>query len=1040
MIAALTSLTACFIIFEILTYRLFSFFGTYFESTMTLSFALLGVGIGGFFFAVLSEKAQRKGLLYAAGCLPFCPLFLLFFPSIESIELIRFVFIFPFSLFGFILAVLFTWFRPEKVYFLDLIGAFFGLLIAGLGLSFFREEGMLFVLFFLLVMTTIFLVSLHKNTKNQSDNTPDQDPLARKLATPRLGRLWFFLLGTCCLLLIMGLQLKRYQGNLLWPQFASWYPGVQFLVSKSSLIGRYDVLRYSKDAKTIKGVENGRVIDTIRPITPEESQIDPRLPFPLKKDPNILIIGLSGDGITKTARSQSKHVTGLEINPHVIALHKNELKPFNKNSYDGITVKPIDARTYIHQSKETFDMITLLNTHVARGSIKGRIPSPEYLYTKEAFHAYFDRLSEKGRIIIEDPISSVLTEYALWKMLWTIRTVLAEKGLSNPEHHVYLFNWTTRRNNYMQLVIQKTPFSKQDLAALNHWLDLVNRLKTLQSQSGKRLGPIQHVLASVIYEPYAGYKNVYERLLKGNGAQLRKNLNLSPLTDNRPFLYDINPNRNDLLYGYGMFLGLIFIFTVLFLYLYGERKWPSVRNIPVETVFIVILSGLSFFLIELALIQLYQLLFGSPIMAFSLVLSVMFIMGGLGSYCSSMLPRKRLPIFLLLGALLILSQWFLFSSFFHVLLSFPKWLVYIAAILFMLPLGFILGMPFPQALVKGKEKSSRYAAILFGMNGMASAIASPLSMAISVQFGYAVTVIVSVACVVMIALLLMNTIFNRQRTVMASVVLIVVLLLPFMWDWRRERRPDPYQVYAIRYGLSKSSVGLKHAQKKRRNRFSWNYWLIVGEGKRVLVDTGFDDKRYLERWRLKRYVSPLSQLSQLGIQADEVTDVIITHAHWDHIDTLKKIPNARVWIQKKELESMRKKLKSASFKKGMSVADLKTLARCAEEGRLRVLNSSQEIYPGIAVHLVGGHTPGHQVVSVKQEMGDIVLVSDYMYYQRHNRVYLDERELWQTVKSDPNNRLFYKHAASAHYVIPGHDAWPYRFFTWVAPSIVRISP
>ena len=91
------------------------------------------------------------------------------------------------------------------------------------------------------------------------------------------------------------------------------------------------------------------------------------------------------------------------INPRIVELQSNELIPYNGNSYKDIEVHAMDGRSYLEATDEQFDIVTLMNAHGARGAAEGSAPSPEYLFTIEAFHSYFDHMTDRGILNIEEP-------------------------------------------------------------------------------------------------------------------------------------------------------------------------------------------------------------------------------------------------------------------------------------------------------------------------------------------------------------------------------------------------------------------------------------------------------------------------------------------------------------------------------------------------------------------------------------------------------------------------------------------------------------
>jgi glyoxylase-like metal-dependent hydrolase (beta-lactamase superfamily II) len=114
-----------------------------------------------------------------------------------------------------------------------------------------------------------------------------------------------------------------------------------------------------------------------------------------------------------------------------------------------------------------------------------------------------------------------------------------------------------------------------------------------------------------------------------------------------------------------------------------------------------------------------------------------------------------------------------------------------------------------------------------------------------------------------------------------------------------------YEVYAIEYasaGVAPMAAFLPRADSALKVDGSYMVWLIKGpEGRNVLVDAGFrpDNPNHTIP---QDYVRPDQAVAKLGLASEDVTDIILTHLHWDHADGLPLFPNAHVWVQKAELE------------------------------------------------------------------------------------------------------------------------------------------
>ena len=109
--------------------------------------------------------------------------------------------------------------------------------------------------------------------------------------------------------------------------------------------------------------------------------------------------------------------------------------------------------------------------------------------------------------------------------------------------------------------------------------------------------------------------------------------------------------------------------------------------------------------------------------------------------------------------------------------------------------------------------------------------------------------------------------------------------------------PPAYEAYAVRYATLRSfSVAnlVQGADPKRTLDIAMTVWVLrAPRGKTVLVDAGFYRPRYLANDRVADYTRPDKVLGRLGIRPEEVTDIIATHMHWDHVDGLDLFSKAQ---------------------------------------------------------------------------------------------------------------------------------------------------
>jgi glyoxylase-like metal-dependent hydrolase (beta-lactamase superfamily II) len=248
-------------------------------------------------------------------------------------------------------------------------------------------------------------------------------------------------------------------------------------------------------------------------------------------------------------------------------------------------------------------------------------------------------------------------------------------------------------------------------------------------------------------------------------------------------------------------------------------------------------------------------------------------------------------------------------------------------------------------------------------------------------------------------------------------------------------RAPEYNVWAIRYGTLprfRLSGLIAGADTSRRIDIAMMVWLIRGNGRNVLLDAGFHRQALVDRYKPTDYMTPAQAVARAGVQPDQVTDLIISHIHWDHLDGIDLFPKARVWIQKDEFNYY---LDSSGTAKNRTIdaTDAKLLAQVAREGRLELVNGDGvEIIPGISVYIGGKHTYQSQFVTVQSKAGTVVLASDNMYLYEN----LEKHQpIAQTLDAASNLRTQERMAAMAsspRLLVPGHD--PAVFVRFPAPG------
>jgi glyoxylase-like metal-dependent hydrolase (beta-lactamase superfamily II) len=251
-----------------------------------------------------------------------------------------------------------------------------------------------------------------------------------------------------------------------------------------------------------------------------------------------------------------------------------------------------------------------------------------------------------------------------------------------------------------------------------------------------------------------------------------------------------------------------------------------------------------------------------------------------------------------------------------------------------------------------------------------------------------------------------------------------------------------YEVYAIRYATLRdfSVAGLvAGADKSRKMDIAMMVWLIKGGGHTILLDCGFYREKFMTQWHPADYEKPSVAIQRAGIKAEDVTDVIISHIHWDHADGFDLFPNAKIWIQKDELEYYAGQAWQGQKRTAADPEDILGLVKLNTEGKVNlVAGDAQEIFPGIVCYTGGKHTYQSQFLGVNTAAGTVVLASDNMYLNENLEKHVP---IAATLDAQSNLRAqdrMRQLAASPRLIIAGHDPAVMKNFPEVAPGVVRI--
>ena len=172
----------------------------------------------------------------------------------------------------------------------------------------------------------------------------------------------------------------------------------------------------------------------------------------------------------------------------------------------------------------------------------------------------------------------------------------------------------------------------------------------------------------------------------------------------------------------------------------------------------------------------------------------------------------------------------------------------------------------------------------------------------------------------------------------------------------------------------------------------FSFVLARRPGTIALVDCGFMRERrgagMAEKFGVPNWVSPLRMLAELGIRPEDVTDIVLSHAHFDHMGSIDQFPKAHLYLQKSEMLSWVEILalpKRFSFlAEVLNPDDLVAAMSASIEHRLTLIEGDKDdVLPGLHVRLAPGHTMGQQFILLETARGRYAVSGDCVYSARN---------------------------------------------------------
>ncbi len=497
----------------------------------------------------------------------------------------------------------------------------------------------------------------------------------------------------------------------------------------------------------------------------------PALANVLRPHGEFAIIGPGGGvDVLRAIANGSPSVTGIEINPIIATtIMRERYADYAQHLYDrpDVHIHVTDGRSFIRSTQQHFDVVqmTLVDTWASTAAGAFAL-SENNLYTVDAFREYFDHLKPDGMIAI--------TRWEFRHPREALRVVavameaLHRLGVANPARNFIIASQGALDEDGIPVVVlaKKTAFTPREESDVIRHFDRFPELDPLYLPSQPGSNPFSHLIAS--NDPYSFARDYA--------------YNVSPVTDNAPFFFfTLKPGQilgeQGLREGidWKVNLGVLVLLLVLaisvvavlaFLVLPLALRAGTRRQSPFLLLYFVVV-GLGYILVEIAFIQRFVLFLGHPTYALTVVIFLLMLSSGAGSLFSRRWLAHTnscwVPLALVIVALLADIAFLPGRLAALVGLDFDYRLLISAALL--VPLGFMMGMPFPtglRALAALSERNSSENSIewAWAMNAAASVLGSVLAMVIAIQFGLTATLCCGVAAY-LFALLLTPALRSR---------------------------------------------------------------------------------------------------------------------------------------------------------------------------------------------------------------------------------------------------------------------------------------
>ncbi|MFQ6676324.1 MAG: hypothetical protein ACE5LH_08295, partial [Fidelibacterota bacterium] len=459
---------------------------------------------------------------------------------------------------------------------------------------------------------------------------------------------------------------------------------------------------------------------------------------------NALIIGPGGgQDVVVALLGDVKSITAVEVNPDIVQLVK-DYEDYSGGIYSSmpnVQVVVGEGRNYVRSSPTAYDLIMLsLPITKSSRSVEGFMLTENYLFTVEALGDYLDHLTPEGRIIIV-----AHDDVEIYRLVVLALKAFEQRRIGHADamKHIYtIAPWALPT-----IVIKKEPFTRQQIEERHELIHKLGYdygpffLPYVRQEIVRPLENLSILLEWPMFDQ--NLVDISEEKLGLDDFVRSTALDITPVTDERPFFYKFQPGMPKPLGTFSLLimLGVTGLTALVILPrnpVKGRHPFVnSLARFPRLKVFLIIFFslGMAFMLIEIALFQKLTLFIGHPLLALTVLLFSLLLGSGVGSLSSSRVKSNLVggvAVTSLAVGIVTVGYSQILSNVFRMGFD-PR----VTSALFLLPLGFVMGFPFPLSLRLMKQYGlENFIHVMWGVNGVASVLGSALAMILGVAGGF----------------------------------------------------------------------------------------------------------------------------------------------------------------------------------------------------------------------------------------------------------------------------------------------------------------